>query len=84
MTRKKEIYEKLKNNPKNVRFEELCKAAELFGFKYRGGKGSHVVYVREGVREILNFQNVKGKAKPYQVKQLLKVIERYNLLEEEE
>ncbi len=83
MTKKKEIYEKLKSNPKNVRFEELCKAAELFGFRFRGGKGSHRVYVREGIKEILNFQNVKGKAKPYQVRQLLKVIEKYNLLEED-
>ena len=81
--KKREIYERLKNNPKNVRFEELCRAAELFGFKFRGGKGSHRVYVREGVREILNFQNVKGKAKPYQVRQFLKVIEKYNLLKEE-
>jgi hypothetical protein len=32
---------------------------------------------------MLNFQNVKGKAKPYQVKQLLKVVEKYKLLEEE-
>jgi hypothetical protein len=31
---------------------------------------------------MLNFQNVKGKAKPYQVRQLIKVIEKYNLLEE--
>lgn len=83
MTKKKEIYEKLKSNPKNVRFKELCKAAELFGFGFRGGKGSHKVYVRDGVKEILNFQNVKGKAKPYQVKQFLKVIEKYNLLEED-
>ena len=83
MTKKKEIYEKLKSNPKNVRFKELCKAAELFGFRFRGGKGSHKVYVRDGVKEILNFQNVKGKAKPYQVKQFLKVIEKYNLLEED-
>jgi len=81
--KKREIYEKLKSNPKNVRFTDLCKAAELFGFKYRGGKGSHVVYVREGVEEILVFQNVKGKAKPYHVKQFLKIIERYNLLEDE-
>ncbi len=81
--RKVEVYEKLKNNPKNVRFEELCKAAEIFDFKFRGGKGDHRVYVREGVKEILNFQNVKGEAKPYQVRQLLKVIEKYNLLEEE-
>jgi predicted RNA binding protein YcfA (HicA-like mRNA interferase family) len=83
MERKKRIYEKLKNNPKNVRFEELCKAAEIFGFQFRGGRGSHRVYVREGVREILNFQNVNGKAKAYQVRQLLKVIEKYNLLEDE-
>jgi len=81
--KKKEIYERLKRNPKNVRFTELCKAAELFGFKFRGGRGSHVVYVREGVREILVFQNVKGKVKPYQVKQFLKIIEKYNLLEDE-
>ena len=50
--KKREIYEKLKKNPKNVKFADICKAAELFGFKYRGGKDSHVVYVREGIREI--------------------------------
>ncbi|MEA1870138.1 MAG: hypothetical protein U9N09_08375 [Euryarchaeota archaeon] len=38
---KKKIYEQLKINLKNVRFEALCKAAELFGFRFRGGKGSH-------------------------------------------
>ncbi len=76
---RKEIYQKLKKNPKNVRFEELCRAAELFGFTFRGGSGSHRVFVREGVREILNFQEVKGKAKPYQVRQFIKIIEKYNL-----
>jgi len=49
----------------------------LFGFIFRGGKGSHRIYVKDGIREMLNFQNVKGKAKPYQVKQFLKIIERY-------
>ena len=34
---KKEIYKELKENPKNVRFEE-----------FRGGKGSHRIFVREG------------------------------------
>lgn len=70
---KKEIYEELKRNPKNVKFEKICRAAELFGFKFRGGKGSHRIYVKRDVREMLNFQNVKGKAKSYQV-------EKYNLL----
>jgi predicted RNA binding protein YcfA (HicA-like mRNA interferase family) len=81
---KKEIYEGLKRNPKNVRFSVICRAAEVFGFRYKGGKGSHRIYVKEGVREMLNFQNVKGKAKPYQVKQFLKVVDRYKLLEKED
>jgi len=81
---KKKIYEEFKRNPKNVRFEMLCRAAELFGFRLRGSKGSHRIYVKDGVREMLNFQNVKGKAKPYQVKQFLKVVEMYKLLEEED
>ena len=62
---KREIYQNLKGNPTDVRFEEICKTAELFGFRFRGGKGSHRIFVRAGVREILNFQEVKGKAKPY-------------------
>ncbi len=79
---KREIYQKLKRNPADVRFEEICKTAELFGFRFRGGKGSHRIFVRAEVREMLNFQEVKGKAKPYQVKQFIRVIEKYNLLEE--
>ena len=67
-----------------MRFDRLCKIAESFGLTFRGGKGSHRIYVRKGVVELLNFQNVNGKAKPYQVKQLIKVIEKYNLLEDKE
>lgn len=79
---KREIYEEFKRNPKNVRFEEICRAAELFGFAFRGGKGSHRIYVKKGVRDLLNFQNVHGRAKAYQVKQFVKIIEQYSLLEE--
>lgn len=62
MTKKKEIYEKLKSNPKNVRFEELCKAAELFGFRFRGGKGSHRVYVREGIKGNPELPKCQGQS----------------------
>lgn len=82
MTNRVGIYQKLKEQPKNVRFEELCRAAELFGFEFRGGKGSHRIFVKDGVREMLNFQEVKGKAKPYQVRQFIKIIESYKLVEE--
>ena len=78
---REEIYRDLKERVTNVRFEELCRAVELFGFKFKGGKGSHRVFVREGVKELLNFQDVKGKAKPYQVRQFIRLIEKYNLLE---
>jgi len=78
---KRETYSYLKNHAKNIRFDLLCNAAETFGFVCRGGRGSHRIYVREGVREMLNFQDVGGKAKSYQVKQLCKVIENYSLLE---
>lgn len=79
---KNRIYLELKNNPKNVRFDFLCNVVEQFGFHYRGGKGSHRIFVRKGVIELLNFQNVNGKVKPYQVKQFIKIIEKYKLLEE--
>ena len=46
------------------------------------GKRKHRIYVKEGIAEMLNFQDIGGKAKPYQVKQLCKVIEKYSLLEE--
>lgn len=75
--------EQLRRNPKNVRFNDLCKLAEKFGFRFRGGKGSHRIYARKGVFEILNFQDVKGMAKPYQVRQFLNIIDKYDLTMEE-
>lgn len=53
--KKQKLLEELKRKPKNIRFDRLCKIAEVFGFKFKGGKGSHRIYVREGVEELLNF-----------------------------
>jgi len=75
------LFRDIENNPVDVRYPDACKLAEMVGFKFKGGKGSHKVYSQEGIIEILNFQNVHGKAKPYQVRQLIKIIEKYNLLE---
>jgi hypothetical protein len=78
---RKEIYEKLKRSPANIRFEDICKNAIDFGFKFRGGKGSHRIFTRPGIKEMLNFQDVRGMCKPYQVRQFITVIEKYNLVE---
>ena len=80
---KTKLLGELKKNPRNVSFKRLCNIAIAFGFRYRGGKGSHSIYVRDGVNELMNFQNVHGKAKPYQVKQFIKIVEKYNLTKEE-
>ena len=36
-------------------------------------------FVHAEVKELVNLQNVSGKAKPYQVRQFLELVERYNL-----
>jgi hypothetical protein len=40
---------------------------------------SHYIFVHSRVRELVNLQEVGGKAKPYQIRQLLELVERYNL-----
>jgi predicted RNA binding protein YcfA (HicA-like mRNA interferase family) len=79
---RQKLIEELKANPKKVRFTRMCKIAEAFGFQTRKGPGSHRVYFQEGIQEILNFQNEAGWAKAYQVRQFIKVIEKYGLEED--
>lgn len=75
----RKLFAKLANNQTNVRFGEIIRLAEAFGFRLERSEGSHSIYRHPAVREHLNLQSVNGKAKPYQVKQLLKLIEAYNL-----
>jgi len=79
---RQELLEELKANPRKLRFARLCKIAESLGFHTRKGTVSHRVYFREGIQEILNFQNEAGWAKAYQVRQFIKVIEKYGLEED--
>jgi predicted RNA binding protein YcfA (HicA-like mRNA interferase family) len=67
----------------NVRFLDLQKLVETLGFRLARVKGSHHVYVHLRVQEVLNLQDVQGEAKPYQIRQLLRLVERYNLSPED-
>jgi predicted RNA binding protein YcfA (HicA-like mRNA interferase family) len=49
----------------------------MLGFTHVGGKGSHRVYAKRGERTALNFQNRKGKIAPYQARQLIEMIDKY-------
>jgi predicted RNA binding protein YcfA (HicA-like mRNA interferase family) len=75
----RKILQKALSSPANLRFGEACDLAQAFGFHLSRVSGSHHIFVREGVRELVNLQEVRGKAKPYQVRQLLELAERYNL-----
>lgn len=76
---KRKLFQRIINNPRNVRFETLTILAISFGFTLVRIRGSHHIYSHSQIDEIVNLQNVEGMAKPYQVRQLLGLIERYNL-----
>jgi HicA toxin of bacterial toxin-antitoxin, len=61
-----------------IRFSELCSLLRSLGFAERV-RGSHHIFTRGDVEEILNLQSQGGRAKPYQVKQVRGVILRYRL-----
>ena len=76
---KRKLLQKLLSGSKNIRFPEATAIAEAFGFRLDRISGGHHIFLHTDLPELINLQNVKGKAKPYQIKQLLKIIEKYNL-----
>jgi predicted RNA binding protein YcfA (HicA-like mRNA interferase family) len=68
----------------NVSFSDMRRLVEAFGFELRRTSGSHHVFVHPDVRELINLQNVRGQAKPYQIRQFLRLVERYALTMEDE
>jgi predicted RNA binding protein YcfA (HicA-like mRNA interferase family) len=64
----------------NIRFTDLRALLSRLGFAERI-KGSHHIFTREGVPEILNLQPRNSLAKPYQVKQVRKVLVQHKLTE---
>lgn len=59
--------------------DDLVLLVEAFGFRLSRVSGSHHIFTHPKVPELVNLQNNKGKAKPYQVRQFLTLVEQYNL-----
>ena len=76
---KRKLLQKLIAGSKNIWFNEATTIAKAFGFRLDRISGSHHIFLHPDLPELVNLQEVKGKAKPYQIKQLLKIIEKYNL-----
>ena len=67
----------MKLNPKGVRFNDLQKVCEYYFGKPRQSGSSHCIYKTSWLGDPrVNIQNQKGKAKPYQVRQVLLAIEK--------
>jgi predicted RNA binding protein YcfA (HicA-like mRNA interferase family) len=79
MNRRRLLLRLSKGHLQNVPFRELMSLAEGFGFRLIRVNGSHHVLSHPDVKELLNLQEVGGEAKPYQIRQMLRLIERYNL-----
>ena len=62
-----------------MRFGDMVSLVEAFGFRLARTSGSHHIFEHSDLPEIVNLQNAKGKAKLYQVRQFLELIENYNL-----
>ncbi len=60
----------------NIDFAALCRLLNNFGFSERI-KGSHHIFTKDGVEEIINIQPIGSKAKAYQVKQVRNLILKY-------
>jgi len=63
----------------NISFSDMRRLVESFGFELRRTRGSHHIFVHPEVPELLNLQEVRGEAKPYQIRQFLRLVERYAL-----
>jgi predicted RNA binding protein YcfA (HicA-like mRNA interferase family) len=63
----------------SIRFEELCHLLQAKGFRMRVS-GSHHIFTMTGVMERINLQREGSKAKPYQVRQVRKILANYKLL----
>ncbi|MEM6283392.1 MAG: type II toxin-antitoxin system HicA family toxin [Chloroflexota bacterium] len=77
MSRDDKLLEKLRNNPKNVRFEDLQKLLESFGFVLKRSSGSHHSFVGTiNSEKVLLVVPYRRPLKAIYVKKALKLIER--------
>jgi len=75
-----DILANMRQNPKGIRFRELCRVCDFYFGEPRQKATSHRIYKTpwQGDPRV-NLQDDKGMAKAYQVRQVLKAIERLEM-----
>ena len=78
------LLQKMRNNPKGIRFAELKKVCEHYFGDGRQSGGSHLIFSMPWPNDPrVNIQDDKGAAKPYQVRQVIRAVDRKIELEAE-
>ena len=84
MKRRKLLERLTGGHVKNVPFQDFVDLVVGFGFREVKVRGSHRAFGRSKVQQLVNLQPQRGEAKPYQIRQFLRLVESYNLRLEEE
>lgn len=70
----------MRNNPAGVRYKTLCMVCDFYFGKPRNSGGSHRIYKTPWIGDPrVNVQNDNGRAKVYQVRQVLKAVGRLEM-----
>lgn len=80
MTRRDKILERILRGTSdaNIAFDDLRRLLRSLGFDERI-RGSHHIFTKEGIEEILNIQSKGSNAKPYQVRQIRNIVLKHRL-----
>jgi predicted RNA binding protein YcfA (HicA-like mRNA interferase family) len=84
MSKRQKTLAKVLSGSKNIAFSDFVLLVEGFGFQLSRVSGSHHIFVHAKVKELVNLQEIGGQIKPYQIKQFMNLVERYDLELEEE
>ena len=85
MAKVENIVAAMRKNPKNIRFQDLCKVCDYYFGEPRQKGSSHRIYRTPWPGDPrVNIQNHKGMAKAYQVRQVLKAIDKLEANDVEE
>lgn len=79
MVKKQKLYQRLISSQKNVKFNDFVTIIIAFGFSFNRITGSHHIYDHPNVPQSVSIQPDKSQAKPYQIRQFLRLVEKYNL-----
>ena len=80
MGKKEKLLLRLQSNPKDFTFDEMKTALESLGFQQKQGNGSRVKFIYNGIVISMHKPHPRKELLEYQVKQILELLEKEDLL----